>query len=380
MCSYLRNDLSVKPLVFCSQAAFGGLWGNYREAKCDYVDHHSYWDIHDTPTEPVENQPMVRSLGNGDALSTLALERNAGQPTSVTEYTDCFPNEFRAETVPEYASFAAFQDWDAIFLFCHGDYGARGPHADQISIAYDASVDPAIVGFMPSAALMFRANLVPVAPSLQTLPLPAQFPAAQVAAGLTVGKAWRDAGISPLAPFSRRIQLGIGLAEALPDPAAAPGVLQIQTTDPHMARYLVDAPAAKAVCGFAGGQTVTLSGATIAFGHLTNGFGALTLCAMDGKTLAQSSRVLLTMVTHTQNTGQSWNTTHTLLTNLGHGPPQVDAAAATVSITVDGPRTVFTLDSSGEKQDAVPSTYKDGQLSFAITPKQKSIWYAIAKH
>ena len=29
--------------------------------------------------------------------------------------------------------------------------------------------------------------------------------------------------------------------------------------------------------------------------------------------------------------------------------------------------------------DEVPSTYKDGQLSFAITPTPKSIWYAITK-
>jgi hypothetical protein len=132
----------------------------------------------------------------------------------------------------------------------------------------------------------------------------------------------------------------------------------------------VDAPAAKVVSGFVGGQTISLTDATFAFGNLTNNFGALTLCAMDSKPLPQSSRILLTMVTHTQNKGQTWNTARTMLANVGDGPPQVDEASVNVSITSDGPRTVFTLDSTGEKQDAVPSTYKDGQVSFAITPEQ----------
>ena len=153
----------------------------------------------------------------------------------------------------------------------------------------------------------------------------------------------------------------------------------MQVADPLTARYVADAPAAKVVFGFIGEQTVSLTGATIAFGNLTNRFGAMTLVAMDAKPLEKSSRILLTMVTHTQNKGQQWNEEHTLLTHVGEAPPQVDTASATVSIAADGPRTVFTLDSTGEKQDLVPSTFKERQISFAITPAQKSIWFAITK-
>jgi len=382
MRSYLRNDLGVKQAIFCSTVGFGGLWSNYREAKSDIVDHHGYWEIHGALTDPIHNQPMVRALGVHDPLTRIAQEKNAGQPTSVTEYNDCFPNEYRAETMPDYASFAAFQDWDAIYLFLFENYGALGQRAggtDRIIGAFNGSSDPAIWGFMSSAALMFRGNLVPVAPAVQTLGLPAEFPAAQVAAGLTGAKAWKDANVPLTAPFKYRVQLGIGLPNATPDSASPEGVIQVQTSDPKTARYVVDAPATKVVTGFVGGQTISLTGATFAFGDLTNSFGALTLCAMDSQPLAQSSRMLLTLVTHSQNTGQVWNAARTLLANVGDGPPQVDEASATVSITADGPRTVFTLDATGEKQDVVPSTYKDGQVSFAITPAQKSIWYAITK-
>ena len=382
MRSYLRNDLGVQQAIFCSTIGFGGLWSNYREAKNEIVDHHGYWDIHDSLTNPIRNQPMVRALGVHDPLTRIALEKNAGQPTSVTEFNDCFPNEYRAEALPDYASFAAFQDWDAIYFFLFEGYGAMGQKAgatDRILGAYNGSTDPAIWGFMPSAAMMFRGNLVPVAPAVQTLGMPADFPAEKVAEGLTGAKAWKDAGVPLTAPFSYRVQMGLGLPDAAPALNPPAGAIQVQTSDPKTARYVVDAPAAKVVTGFVGGQTISLNGATIAFGDLTNDFGALTLVAMDSQPLAQSSRMLLTLVTHSQNTGQAWNAAHTILTKVGDGPPQVDIASATVTITTDGPRSVFTLDATGEKQDAVSSTYKDGRASFDITPDQKSIWYAITK-
>ena len=382
MRSYLRKDLGVKQSIFCSQMGYGGLWANYREAGSDYIDDHGYWECRNTLYEIVKNEPMVRTLASRNTLSRMAMDMNAGQPVSVTEFNHCFPNEYRAEMMPGYASLAAFQDWDAIFVFCQQSYGAKGAKAgqlDRMRYPLEASVDPAVWGFMPSAAMMFRGGLVPLAPSERILAMPAKFPADQVAGGLTVAKAWQEKGVSLLDAFKYRLRLGIGLPDALPDKSAPAGVLKPEVADPQTARYVADAPAAKVVFGFVGGQTVPLTDAAVTFGHLTNNFGALTLVAMDAKPLAQSSRILLTLVTHTQNKGQTWNEAHSMLDKVGEGPPEVDAASATVSLAADGPRTVFTLDGTGEKQARVPSTYKDGKVSFSITPAQKSIWFAITK-
>ncbi|MEI7729115.1 MAG: hypothetical protein WCO56_06070 [Verrucomicrobiota bacterium] len=382
MRSYLRKDLGVKQSIFCSQLGYGGLWANYREASSDYIDNHGYWECRNSLSEIVKNQPMVRTLATRNTLSRMAMDMNAGQPVSVTEFNHCFPNEFRAEMMPGYASLAAFQDWDAIFVFCHQSYGAKGAkngQNDRMRFPLEASADPAVWGFMPSAAMMFRSGLVPVAPTERILAMPAKFPADKVAKGLTIAKAWQDKGVVLLDAFKYRLRLGIGLPDVLPNPSAPEGVLKVEVTDPQTARYVVDAPAAKSVHGFVGGQTVSFCGATVVFGQLTHNFGALTLVAMDSKPLAQSSRILLTMVTHTQNKGQTWNEAHSMLAKVGDGPPQVDAASATVSIAADGPRKVFTLDGSGEKQDPVQSAFKNGQVSFAITPAQKSIWFAITK-
>ena len=383
MRAFLRDDLGVKQNVFCSQVGFGGLFGVYREGTSEYDDNHGYWDYHDTLDQPIFNRPMVTALGAGDALSSAALHRVAGKPYSITEYNHSFPNEYRAEAMPEYAGFAAHQDWDAIFLFSHGGYGARGAQfgqLDRMQFTLEASVDPAIWGFLPSAALMFRAGEAPAAPGGVTLALPAQFPATQVAKGLDTAGAWKAQGVTPADTFTRRIGLGIGLAKTARTGAAAPvPALRVSVSDPKTARFVLDAPTAKAITGYVGGQTVTLAGAKFAFGRLTNRFGALTLTALDRQPLARSTRVLLTFVTHTQNTGQTWNAARTLLTNQGTGPVLVDAAEAAVTLTADGPRTVYALNQTGAQGAKVPSTYANGTLTFSVTPGDDTIWYAIVK-
>lgn len=375
---FLRRVVGIKPLITLSQVSFGGLYGAYRESASDFVDAHSYWDYADWFNQPITDRPMTPALGSSDALSGgLGLWRVAGKPFTVSEYNIPFPNEFRAEAVPEYASFAAVQDWDALYLFSHSDYGAGGA-TDHMAFPLEAGADPAVFGFFPAAALMFRAGLVPPAPASATLALPARFPAARVAAGLDVGSAWGAGGMRAGDTFTRRVALGIGLPQTARagDPRAA-SPLRVSAADPKTARYVADAPGAKAVTGFVGGRTVTFSGASVTFGTLTNDFGALTLTALDRKPLARSSRVLLTFVTRTRNTGQTWNAARTLLTAPGSGPILVDGAAATVSMSADGPRRVYALDTTGARGAEVPSAYKNGRLTFSVSPAQKTIWYAV---
>jgi len=381
MRTYLRKDLGVKPLIFCSQAGFGDLAGPYRERASDFVDDHGYWDYADVPTDAISNKPMLSVMGESDALTTMALSRVAGKPFSVTEYNHCYPNEYRAEALPEYSSFAAFQDWDAIFLFSHGGYGQRGAQEgglDRMAFTLEASVDPAIWGFLPAAALAFRAGGMPPGADVLTLPLPAQYPAARVAAGLTTAGAWKAHGYGPSVAFARRIGLGLG-APVLQNSSGVAPTLQISIRDPRQARFVSDAPKCKAVTGYIGGQTVRFTGASIAFGHLTNRFGALTLTALDQEPLAHSARVLLTFVTRTQNTGQTYNVPRTMVTSTGSGPVLVDTATAVATLETDGPRQVRALDATGTPLATIPATFQNGVLRFAITPDTKTIWYAITK-
>ena len=86
---------------------------------------------------------MVSDLadGKGGTLRDLAEYRVAGKPYSVSEYNHPAPNDYRAEMLPELATFAAFQDWDMIYLFDYGDYGAGAP-TDKINGYFGISQRP----------------------------------------------------------------------------------------------------------------------------------------------------------------------------------------------------------------------------------------------
>ena len=379
MRTFLRRDLGVRPLVRVSQVGFGGLYGEYREQASDFADNHAYWDYHDNLTEPIADRPMAPRLGAGDPMTGQVFLRLAWEPFTLSEVNQCFPNEYRAEMLPDYAAFAAVQDWDALILYTQQDYGADGVKygsLDRIAGTFDADKDPAVAGFMPAAALMFRAGLVPCAPGEESLTLPAAYPALRVARGEGLADLCRAQGAKPADGFGRRVavRLGGAVAGVTGTPART---LRVQTQDPAAARFVADAPGAKAVTGFVGGQTVTFTGASVTFGALPNGFGALTLTALDRRPLAHSARALLTFVTRTQNTGQVWNAARTLLTTPGSGPILVDGAAASVSLQTDGPRRVYALDVTGQRGAEVPSKYHDGRLAFSVGPAQKTIWYAI---
>src|SRR5579883_1085812 len=124
MRNYVKNDLHLHALVICSQVSWGGLSGVYRENAMDFADNHAYWQHPQFPGKPwdsvdwrIDNISMVPALGKGDTLTGLAQYRIAGKPYSVSEYNHPAPNDYQSECVPLYASFAAFQDWDTIYLF-----------------------------------------------------------------------------------------------------------------------------------------------------------------------------------------------------------------------------------------------------------------------
>jgi len=123
---YLRNTLKIHANVICSQVSYGGLTGLSREASSDFTDNHAYWQhpsfphrAWDSSDWAIPNTAMVTDLANGGegTLGGLAAYRVAGKPYTVSEYNHPAPNDYRADTDLVLSTFAAFQDWDAIYLF-----------------------------------------------------------------------------------------------------------------------------------------------------------------------------------------------------------------------------------------------------------------------
>lgn len=390
MRGYLKETLKVHANVICSQISWGGLTGLNREANMDFADNHAYWQHPAFPHKQwdpkdwnIANTPMVSDLaaGSGGTLRDLAEYRVAGKPYTVSEYNHPAPSDYRAEMLPELATFAAFQDWDAIYLFDYGAYGT-GVQNDKINSYFGIGSDPAKTAFLPAAAMIFRAGevLPPSEGEILFLSRPA-------AAGLTEAQpAWKKSGPSDL--FSSSLSVSL-----LPDdPRSEPGVEAMERHDmtPSVppivvsktggGRYSATAARAQSATGYVGGQTVALGANTLAFPAFGNNFAAVTLTAMDQKPTAQSQMLLLTLVGKVENQGMGWNADRTSVGDQwGHGPTLAEGIPATVTLKTNGPRSVWALDGTGAHKQTVPSVYAHGTLTFTVGPQYQTLWYGVEK-
>ena len=385
MRGYLRNTLHVKASVICSQISWGGLSGLGREAGNDFADNHAYWQH---PTFPhkawdpadwtISNTSMVADLANGGGgtFRDLAENRVAGKPYSVSEYNHAAPNDYRAETLPLLASFAAFQDWDMIYLFDYGDYGT-GAQNNKVNGYFGIGSDPAKAAFLPAAALIFRGESIPSAMSAGILLNPA------AEGALKADAAWKPFPLSfltsslALAPK----QPGDTLTKTLlrQNRAAPDRILSVQKT-PAGGQYRAVSPNAASVVGFVGGQTVTLGDYTLTFPKFGNNFAAVTLTPTDGKPLAQSRRLLLTLAGKVENQGMVWNADRTSVGDQwGHGPTVAEGIPATVTLKTAAARRVWALDGTGKRVQEVPAAYANGALTFMVGPQYKTLWYEVGE-
>ncbi len=303
----------------------------------------------------------------------------AGKPYTVSEYNHPAPNDYRAETLPELATFAAFQDWDAIYLFDYGDYGTSVQN-DKINGFFGISSDPTKTAFLPAAAMIFRAGEIPPASDSVI----ATAPRSQLAMLPSAGSAWSaalgKAGSS--SPFGERLSLSLS-SKSVPaisqNQLLSHPAVSVSKTEAG-ALYTASAPAALACAGYVGGQTVTLGDNALAFPAFGNNFAAVTLTAMDQKPLAQSQKLLLTLLGKVENQSMGWNSDRTSVGNQwGHGPTVAEGIPATVTLKTNSTRHVWALDGTGQRVGDVPATYANGSLTFNVGPQYKTLWYEVGE-
>lgn len=387
MRDYIRGDLGAKACIVESQVGFGGLTSVYREAGSDYADNHAYWEHPSFPHKQwdavdwfIDNHSMIPAVSAGQGtLIGLAEYRVDGKPYSVSEYNHPAPSDYQAETVPLIFTFAAAQDWDAVFLYDYGDYG-EGVDTTKVDGYFGIGANPAKMAFIPAAAMLFRGGLMP------------PFAVKRVAA-LTPEESITNASTSalwPTAPNALQDRLalaptGAAASDSAPreetsrahTPSGTQTALDIQTIAGDQV-YTASSPASQAVAGVVGGHTVTLGPASYEFPSFGDNYAALVLVAMDSHPLEKSANLLLTIVGRVENQEMTWNSARTSVGNgWGHGPVQAEAIPATISLHVIGPRTVRALSPTGSVLAVVPSTYQNGILQFT-TGDADTIWYAIS--
>lgn len=127
-------------------------------AENAYLDHPSFLPGVEWVGKPFySNKNYVRETGPYSMACHLSRYRWAGTPLVCREWTQCWPNEFRAAYFPDIASFSLAQDYDMLVHFAYYTWGDQ-----EIISAFGPQADPLRWGVNGYTAKLFLRDEVPV--------------------------------------------------------------------------------------------------------------------------------------------------------------------------------------------------------------------------
>ena len=151
-------------------------------------------------------------------------------------------------------------------------------------------------------------------------------------------------------------------------------------TDWATGSQLVDSPLSQVIAGFIGyRQTNTTTNLAV---QISTPYAAIALTSIDGAPITHSTRMLLVAVGRTVNTGLelgSGKDGKIEILKTGRKPTLVEALRGTMQLKnlSPGGRQVFALDSQGRRMGEVEVQQKDGELSFSLSPRWRTIWFEV---
>lgn len=388
MMDFLRNDLGVEAFLCDTQASYGKAYGIYREAShSDFIDMHSYWQHPNFPGIPwdgnnwfISNTSMIAEPGGG-TLSRLAWFKMAGKPYTVSEYDHPAPSDYAVEMFPLLASFAAFQDWDGFYQF---NYSAStiSPDDQRLAGYFTLWNHPGKLVFLPVAAVMFRTGAVAAGKDRVLVDVYADDVREQDAFGWSF--------LNELAPATYHRPVGFrmnpGTGGVIPPAIAAPekpvgsntGEIVWQATPEDKARYTVNAPGVRLAAGYIAGETIQLGDVSVKVNKAEGNWAAVAVAALDGKPLAESSRILVVAAGRVENTNMGWNAERTTVQNKWGSAPVV-AEGIDAEIRLPAGKNASALDGAGKPRQPLELETIDSRTVLTIGPRYQTLWYGITQ-
>ncbi|MBN2510910.1 MAG: carbohydrate binding domain-containing protein [Spirochaetales bacterium] len=421
MKKFLKEDLAVKPLLI---GTIVGCSTPNLMAQFDIVDTHAYWTHPVFPRKSwsttdwyIENKAMVnRPLQS--TVADLALRSVLGKPHAVTEYNHPHPNTYEAEAFYLLAAYASLQDWDMVLPF---SYSHRGDEWETgfIPNYFDIDQNPVKMVSMLTAAKAFRE--FHIQPAKDTLVVP--FGREEEYRYALSARPWSllsasMAGVPSEAGLLRKVRLATGELDGVthheggPDRSkpqqyapSVPGPDGLFVSDTEELLWdvretgkgylLADTARSFFAAGFLGQRLLNTDSLTLhGVESLQNGFAAIAVTVLDGKSLSESGHLLVTALGTQDNTGRIWyrypdmniefppaeGEQITLKNDFGKAPSLAEGVRAVLVFKGCSPEkiSIWALDPKGARKAQIP-TRSDGTggAEFSINPDHTTLWYEV---
>ena len=368
LAALVRDELGCRAPLSNLSSWYNPAAYSLARAAFDYDDDHTYVDhprFLGNPWRLPSSHQGDNPLLGGDGVPSLAWRRLFGKPFCVTEWNWAAPGEFRAASGLVMGALAARQGWSGLWRFAwsHQREGVDAPGSIRMRY-FDLHSDPALWASERATLCLFLRGDMP------SLSADSASPIETDEAALRRGEGAARRMYTPQnAPSGWKRRIGIRLGESeVQSPKS-----EIQSSDgpsagpvPSRGAFVVDSPCTAG--GFA--PSGALSAGPLRFTLLpTNDGGtppgppapaAVWASSLDGKPIADSSRILLSHVTDAKNTGAGFDDPSCRIwVDYGTTPALVRCGRAEIELTLGGEAavTVWRLSPTGHRIAEVPSTF-----------------------
>ena len=375
LAALVRDELGCRAPLSSLSSWYNPAAYSLARAAFDYDDDHGYVDhprfLGNSWKLPSTHQGDNPLLG-GDGVPSLAWRRLFGKPFCVTEWNWAAPGEFRAASGLVMGALAARQGWSGLWRFAwsHQREGVDAPGSVRMRY-FDLHADPALWASERATLCLFLRGDMPSLPADCASPIETDEAALRRGEGaasrmnvpVNAPSAWerrigirlgefassqvREFASSDVQKFAgsqvRKSEVQSPKSEVQNSGQGADGSSAVP--EPSRGAFWVDSPCT------AGGFTPSgsLSAGPLRFTLVpTNDGGtppgppapaaaAVWASSLDGKPIADSSRILLSHVTDAKNTGAGFDDPSCRIwIEYGTTPALVRCGAAEIELTLDG--------------------------------------------
>lgn len=383
MQKYLKETLNVRaPIVATADHSHSG--SSYpllaSTSLLDIVDGHTYWQ-HPGP-RGIPNTPMVNDPLNSTVIE-LSRTAVSGKPYTVSETNHPFPNDYACEGIPILAAYAALQDWDGVFWYTF-EPKASADWQQVIGDAFDLSHHPVKLPQLAAGALMYLRGDVKAARET----IERSYSSKQVADSARLPATERPY-FTPGYPALIGLEHAVRIASLNGQPTTAStwkasnpltsdtNELTWTTSSARGGLVTVETERSTAMIGFVRANATPLHYVSL---KIQNRFAAVTLSALDEKSIARSERLLLTAGAMAANTGAEWNEDRTQLQKYGAAPTLIEPVVGELVLRNLAPARkvmIAALDGRGQRIGE-PTIAKKTSEGWQFTlGSQVTTWYEI---
>jgi len=302
----------------------------------DFIDGHGYWQHPRTGKDFwIANTPMVNDPLDA-TVTQFARTPVLGRPYTISETNHPYPAEYACEGIPILTAYSLLHDWDGIYWFTYGKGRMKEPDQGWQS-SFDFSNDPVKMTHLAACAAMFHRR--DVAAARETIVR--VYGEDEMIEGLRTERSERPF-FDPAFPRDAALRHATRWTtegRRSPFPEAAPlgriesdtGQLGWYDADAGKGIVRIDTPCTQALVGFVRDGARRTSNLAAA---VDNEFSSIYLTSLDGRSIAEADRLLLTTTARATLTDFQWNPDRKTIKSWGRAPAVIEPV--TGSITLSG--------------------------------------------